>query len=172
MNWFLQNGFTELQPIGDSAEKVVNMLTALGQTAATAESCTGGMVASAIVSVPGASSVFENGFITYCDQAKHRILGVSEDTLSEHTAVSAEVAAEMADGCVKAGQADLGLSVTGLAGPGGGTKDKPVGLVYIGCCYHDRLLVQEYHFEGDREEIRRQAAAAALQPGYYCMRVR
>ena len=89
-----------------------------------------------------------------------------------YTAVSAETAAEMAYGCAVAGQADLALAVTGLAGPDGGTEDKPVGLVYVSSCYRDRVLVQEYHFAGDREQIRAQAAAAALQLGYFSLRAR
>ncbi|MBP3700302.1 MAG: CinA family protein [Lachnospiraceae bacterium] len=164
--------FTELFSVEENAARLVEVLQAIGQTVATAESCTGGMVSSAIVSVPGASNVFGNGFITYCDEAKHRLLQVSQETLDTYTAVSAETAAEMAYGCAAAGQADLALAVTGLAGPGGGTEEKPVGLVYVSCCYHDRILVQEYHFQGDREAIRRQAAAAALQLGYFSLRAR
>ncbi len=172
MKWSLEAGFEEIVPIGESAQSLVRALTAVGQTVATAESCTGGLAAAAIVAVPGASEVFRNGFITYCDAAKQRILGVSEATLAEHTAVSAETAAEMAAGCARAGQADLALAVTGLAGPGGGTPLRPVGLVYVGCYYRERVLVQEYRLQGNREEIRRQAAAAALQLGYYFLRLR
>lgn len=151
-------------------EELVALLQDRQETVATAESCTGGLVAAGIVSVPGASLVFQNGFITYSDQAKHRILQVSEETLTRHTAVSRETAGEMAVGCAAAGQADLALSVTGLAGPGGGTAERPVGLVYIGCSYHGILTVEEYHFEGDRERIRESAVCAALQLGILCMR--
>ena len=172
MNWMLEEGFAEILPAVQSAEELVHILQKLRQTVATAESCTGGMTASRIVSVPGASEVFENGFITYCDRAKERLLQVSSRTLANCTAVSAETAAEMAAGCAKAGQAGLALSVTGLAGPGGGTPSRPVGLVYIGCFYRERILVQEYRFSGSREEIRCQAAAAALQLGCYCLRAR
>lgn len=172
MNWTLEEGFVEMLPAGESAATMVHILQKIRQTVATAESCTGGMTASLIVAVPGASEVFENGFITYCDRAKERLLQVSSQTLAQYTAVSAETAAEMAAGCARAGQADLALSVTGLAGPGGGTPSRPVGLVYIGCFYRERILVQEYRFSGGREEIRRQAAAAALQLGCYCLRTR
>lgn len=172
MNWMLEEGFQEIVPVSESAALLVEILKAIGQRVATAESCTGGLAASAIVSVPGASEVFENGFITYCDRAKHRLLQVSEKTLEEHTAVSAETAAEMAWGCAAAGQADLALAVTGLAGPGGGTEERPVGLVYVSAYYRDRVLVQEYHFTGSREEIRRQAAAAVLQLGGFMLRAR
>ncbi len=170
--WQRIEAFEESMSAEECAAHLVQALASIGQTVATAESCTGGLVSSAIVSVPGASDVFGNGFITYCDEAKHRLLGVSQETLDTYTAVSAETAAEMAHGCMDRGQADLALAVTGIAGPGGGTEEKPVGLVYISCAYRDRVVVQQYGFNGDREEIRCQAAAAALQLGYYCLRVR
>ena len=172
MNWCMLEPFEELFSAEENARNLVDILKAIDQTVATAESCTGGLVSAAIVSVPGASAVFGNGFITYCDEAKHRLLGVSEVTLAAQTAVSAEVAAEMAHGCAAVGQADLALAVTGLAGPDGGTEEKPVGLVYVSSCYRDRVLVQEYHFAGDREAVRVQAAAAALQLGYFSLRAR
>ena len=131
MYWRMTEAFSELRSADENAADLVHVLQAIGQTVATAESCTGGLVSAAIVSVPGASNVFQNGFITYCDEAKHRLLQVKEETLAEYTAVSAETAAEMAFGCAVLGQADLTLAVTGLAGPGGGTKEKPVGLVYV-----------------------------------------
>ena len=170
--WCMLEPFTEIMSVEENAKNLVHVLEAIGQNIATAESCTGGRISDAIVSVPGASRVFGNGFITYCDEAKHRLLGVARETLDVYTAYSAEVSAEMAYGCAQAGQADLALAVTGLAGPNGGTEEKPVGLVYISSCYHDRVLVQEYHFEGDREAIRTQATAAALQLGYFSLRAR
>ena len=170
--WRVTEPFAELFSAEENAARLVEALQVIGQTVATAESCTGGLVSAAIVSVPGASNVFQNGFIAYCDEAKHRLLQVSQETLDIYTAVSAETAAEMAYGCCVRGQADLTLAVTGLAGPGGGTEEKPVGLVYVSCCYHERIMVQEYHFQGDREAIRSQAAAAALQLGYFCLRIR
>ena len=170
--WRMLEPFEEILSAKENAQNLVHMLADIDQTVTTAESCTGGLVSAAIVSVAGASAVFGNGFITYCDEAKHRLLGVSEETLDVYTAVSAEVAAEMAYGCAAAGQADLALAVTGLAGPDGGTEEKPVGLVYVSSCYRDRVLVQEYHFVGDREAIRAQAAAAALQLGYFSLRAR
>lgn len=147
----------------------MELLLKRGETLATAESCTGGMVAARIVSVPGASEVFGYGYITYSNEAKHRVLQVSEQTLAGYTAVSRETAEEMAAGCAKNAQADLALSVTGLAGPGGGTADKPVGLVYIGCCYRGDVTVKEYRFDGDRQQIREDAACAALELGILCM---
>ena len=170
--WRMLEPFEEILSAEESAQNLVHLLVAIDQTVSTAESCTGGLVSAAIVSVPGASAVFENGFITYCDEAKRRLLGVTQDSLEAHTAVSAEVAAEMAYGCLAAGQSDLALAVTGLAGPDGGTDEKPVGLVYVSSCYRDRVLVQEYHFAGDREAVRAQATAAALQLGYFSLRAR
>lgn len=160
-------GFQALPDAADGARQLVEALQQSGQTIATAESCTGGLVAAAIVSVPGASLVFENGFITYSDGAKRRLLGVSEETLAVHTAVSRDTAAQMAAGCAKAGQADLSLAVTGLAGPGGGSKERPVGLVYVSSCYEGNVIVQEYHFSGSRGEVRAQAVSAALGLGLY-----
>jgi PncC family amidohydrolase len=158
----------------ESGEKLagilVELLLARRETLATAESCTGGMVASEIVSIPGASEVFHNGFIVYCDEAKHRILGVSEETLEQKTAVSEETAKEMAEGCIRVGQADLALSVTGLAGPGGGTPERPVGLVYIGCCYHGVTQVRSFLFQGDRQQIRESGVCKALELGILCMK--
>ena len=170
--WRMLEPFEELFPAEENASRLVELLRIIEQTVATAESCTGGLVSAAIVSVPGASQVFENGFITYCNDAKHRLLGVCQDTLDTYTAVSAETAAEMAFGCASVGQADLALAVTGLAGPDGGTEEKPVGLVYVSCCYRERVLVQEYRFSGDRDSIRRQAASAALQLGFFALRAR
>ncbi len=171
--WEMQEAFAVLPDSGESAAELIKLLAEGGQTVSLAESCTGGLAAAALVSVPGASEVFENGFITYSDRAKNRILGVDRQVLQKYTAVSAQTAAWMARGCRRAGQADLAVSVTGLAGPGGGTEDKPVGLVYIGCCVGrpggERTVVQEYHFRGDRGEVRRQAAAAAMALGLECL---
>lgn len=132
----------------------------------TAESCTGGMVGAAIVNVPGASAVFREGYITYSDEAKKRLLGVRGETLEQFTAVSAETAGEMAQGGAKRANADLCVAVTGVAGPDS-EDGRPVGLVYIGCCYKECVSVEEYHFEGTRQEIRiaacRQALTAALK---------
>ena len=112
--------------------ELVETLKKEGMTITTAESCTGGLIAAAITDVPGSSEVFKRGFVTYCDEAKHEMLGVSEEVLATDTAVSERVASEMAEGAAKAAKADAAISVTGIAGPGGGSPDKPVGLVYIG----------------------------------------
>ncbi len=129
----------------------------------TAESCTGGLIAAKLVNVAGVSDVFEAGYITYSEEAKMRILGVRRETLEKYTVYSEEVAKEMAEGAAKAAGADVALSITGIAGPDGGTPDFPVGLCYIGCCYNGETVVERYVFDGDRQQIREQAADAAIQ---------
>lgn len=143
-------------------EAVVRLLLENSLTLCTAESCTGGLVSARLVNVSGASDVFKCGHVTYSNKAKRRILGVKKSTLDEHTAVSAEVAGEMAKGARKSCKADVAVSVTGLAGPGGGTEQIPVGTVYIGCDVKGKVTVREYHFSGNRSKIRENAAAAAL----------
>ena len=143
-------------------EAVVDMLKDQGLRLALVESCTGGAVASRIVNVPGASQVFSHGYVTYSNKAKRKCVGVKKSTLKTEGAVSAKCAKEMAKGgCVVSG-ADICLSVTGLAGPDGGTDEKPVGLVYVSCCMKDDVMVEECHFHGTRQEIREHAALAAL----------
>lgn len=128
----------------------------------TAESCTGGMVADMLVNVAGVSDVFSEGYITYANEAKHRILGVSEDTLTSYGAVSRQTACEMAEGAALIAHAEASIAVTGIAGPDGGTKEKPVGLVYIGTHIPGKTMVSENHFHGSRREIREQTVEAAL----------
>ena len=143
-------------------EAVVRLLAKYELTVTTAESCTGGMIASKIVNVPGASDVFNEGFITYSNKAKRKILDVSKNTLKKYGAVSEQTVKEMALGGVFAADADACIAVTGIAGPDGGTDEKPVGLVYIGCCIKDEVTVKECHFHGTRMEVREQSANAAL----------
>lgn len=131
-------------------------------TMTTAESCTGGMIAARMVNAPGVSAVFKSGFITYANEAKEELLGVSHDTLEKFGAVSRETAEEMAEGAVKAAHTDAAVAVTGIAGPDGGTKEKPVGLVYIGVNVRGNVEVREYHFSGSRQKIRESVTAAAL----------
>ena len=141
---------------------VVEELKSKKMIITTAESCTGGMIASRIVNVPGASAVFKQGYITYCDEAKISILGVKADTLEKYHAVSRETAAQMAEGGARTARADIWIAVTGVAGP-----DKedgmPVGLVYIGLFIYDKTYVKEFHFSGSRTEIRNQACEEALK---------
>jgi nicotinamide-nucleotide amidase len=143
-------------------EAVVDMLKDQELTLALAESCTGGAVAARIVNVPGASQVFTHGYVTYSNKAKRRCLGVKKSTLKMIGPVSEKCAKEMAKGGCFTSGADICLSVTGLAGPDGGTKEIPVGTVFMGCCYNGQVIVREYHFTGNRSKVREQAVAYAL----------
>jgi PncC family amidohydrolase len=129
---------------------------------ATAESCTGGLVGHRLTNVPGSSGYMEGGVIAYSYEAKERLLGVHHDTLYEHGAVSAETALEMARGARKALGADIGLAVTGIAGPGGGLPGKPVGLVYIALSARTYERVEHYVWDSDREGNKAYSAEAAL----------
>lgn len=140
---------------------VVKLLKRHGLTISTAESCTGGMVASTLINVSGASDVIKEAYVTYCDEAKHKLVGVSTDTLEEFSAVSRETAAEMAEGCAKSAESNAAVSVTGVAGPGP-DDDKPAGLVYIGLYLDGKTEVKECHFRGNREKVRHGAVISAL----------
>ena len=144
-------------------EKIVRELQNRGYTITTAESCTGGLLAGRILNVSGASAVYNEGHITYSNEAKERLLGVSHDTLEQYGAVSEQIAAEMALGAARVASANVGLSTTGIAGPGGGTPEKPVGLVYIGCAINGDVTVKECRFAGNREENRNAAVEAVLE---------
>ena len=128
----------------------------------TAESCTGGMVAATLISYPGISDVFKEGAVTYSNEAKMKRLGVKEETLNKFGAVSEETAREMAEGIAREAKTDIGISTTGIAGPGGGTEEKPVGLVYIGVCIKGNVIVEKFNFTGDREAVRKKATMNAL----------
>ena len=141
---------------------VVRLLKKYDLTVTTAESCTGGLIAGRIVNVPGASEVFNEGYVTYSNKAKKKILGVSKATLKKYGAVSEQTAREMAAGGVFTTDADACIAVTGIAGPDGGTEEKPVGLVYIACYMKDKVKVEEYHFRGNREKVREQTVIQAL----------
>jgi nicotinamide-nucleotide amidase len=146
------------------AENVLAACRARGWRLATAESCTGGLVAAALTAIAGSSEVIERGFFTYSNAAKHELLGVPRETIAEHGAVSAETAAAMARGAVARAGVDLAVSVTGIAGPGGGTPQKPVGLVYLGIATRaGAARVERRVFPGDRTEIRRAALVEALR---------
>ena len=143
-------------------EAVVDLLKEKNMTLSLAESCTGGAVAARIVNVPGASEALMCGFVTYTNRAKRKCLGVKKSTLKNEGAVSAKCAKEMAKGGAKAAETDVCLSVTGLAGPGGGTEETPVGTVFMGCCCAGKTTTREFHFTGNRSRIRGQAVAQAL----------
>lgn len=130
---------------------------------ATAESCTGGLVAAAITDVSGSSGWFERGFVTYSNEAKSTMLGVPAKLIRDHGAVSEEVARAMAEGALLNSRAQVALSVTGVAGPNGGTPDKPVGMVCFGWSNRITTLTETQRFRGDRGQIRRQAAEHAMR---------
>jgi PncC family amidohydrolase len=141
--------------------KVLQKLT--GKTLVTAESLTGGGIGAAITAVPGSSAIYKGGIISYTNEVKHNILGVKSETLSEFGAVSAQTAAEMAAGARKCLNADIAVSVTGLAGPGADEFGNPVGTVFIGYCDESKAITKAFHFTGDRESVRSQTIIAALQ---------
>lgn len=133
-----------------------------GLTLAIAESCTGGLLAALFTEIPGSSSVFECGFVTYSNTSKQNMLGVRPSTIAEHGAVSEQVAVEMARGALERARVDIAAAITGIAGPGGGSTQKPVGLVYIAVVTADNTVVLANHFKDGRGEIRQAAAAKAL----------
>lgn len=143
-------------------EQLVALLQKHGLTLAVAESCTGGLLAGRIVNVSGVSRCFKAGFVTYTEEAKQKLLSVRKETLAKHTAVSEKTAEEMVLGAVSQMDATVGIATTGLAGPNGGTQEKPVGLVYISTYVNHKVTVLEYHFNGNRNDIREEAVKAAL----------
>lgn len=150
---------------------LISLATAIGQALqqqrlmlATAESCTGGWVSQVITSIPGSSQWFERGFITYSDQAKQELLGVQRSTLETYGAVSEQTAKEMAEGALHYSQAQVSLAVTGIAGPDGGSAEKPVGLVWFGFARENFLTVaMKKIFTGDRQHVRAQAVEFVLK---------
>jgi len=149
---------------GQSLEEVVaHMFLELGLTLSLAESCTGGLIAHRLTNIPGSSEFLQRGYVVYTNQAKIDDLGVQPSTLTRCTAYSPEVAREMADGVRRKAQTDFGLAVTGIAGPGGGSEDKPVGLAYIGLASAGHTIVQKHFWKGTREQIKERLACAALQ---------
>lgn len=144
-------------------EQLVQRLIAKKWTITTAESCTGGLIAGTIVNVAGASEVLNEGYVTYSNEAKMRLVNVSETSLEKFGAVSEQVAKEMAEGAAKAASSNMALSATGIAGPGGGTEEKLVGLVYIGCTLNGITKVKECHFNGNRTENRMHTVEEALK---------
>ncbi|SFN01894.1 nicotinamide-nucleotide amidohydrolase family protein [Thermodesulforhabdus norvegica] len=148
----------------DSLEKVVGeLLRKKGMKLAVAESCTGGLLAERIVSVPGASDYFDRGFVVYSNEAKEELLGVPAETLKLYGAVSERTAVEMVKGALKRSRADIAVGITGIAGPGGGSSTKPVGTVYIGYGTRGKIKAERFLFHGDRELIQRRTAHEALR---------
>ena len=148
------------------ALRLFEALKARGVMLACAESCTGGLLCDSIISIPGSSSILDRGWITYSNQSKTELLGVSDALLNTQGAVSSAVAAAMAQGALKGGPAQLALAVTGIAGPNGGSAQKPVGLVYIAAALRTGVSdVEEHRFSGSRADIRAQSVRAALLLG-------
>lgn len=143
-------------------QAVVELLLANHLTVTTAESCTGGLLSAKLINVPGVSEVFKHGHVTYSNKAKHKLLGVKKPSLGKYGAVSEMVAKEMVKGAAASSKADVAVAITGIAGPDGGSEEKPVGLVYIGCSVCGRVKVKEYHFSGNRNKIRENSVIAAL----------
>ncbi len=146
-----------------SSARLDVLLRRRGLKLAVAESCTGGLIGHMITNVPGASTYFLGDVVAYDNDVKMKLLGVKESTLLKHGAVSEECAREMVNGVVKLFHADVGIATTGIAGPGGGTKEKPVGLVYIAVKSPEGCRVNRYLFSGSREEVKRQTAEQALR---------
>ena len=150
------------------ARDIVERASVRGVTVSTAESLTAGMIASTIADIPGASAVLRGGAVTYCDEIKHCVLGVEQETLDRYTAVSYQTAREMAAGSLELYQSDIAVSATGYAGPGGGTEDDPAGTFYIGWAYRSANggapVVDSIRcdYEGDRSCVRAHAVAEAL----------
>ena len=158
-----QCGRREKEEQYQAAVRLVEELKKQGFHVSTAESCTGGMIASGIVDVSGASTVFEEGYVTYSDRIKTKILDVRQETLDQYTAVSSQVAAEMAFGLQKQTGVELTIAVTGYAGPEDGEDGTPAGTIYIGTCFAGKTEVRHFLFAGDRSSCRRQAARRALE---------
>jgi nicotinamide-nucleotide amidase len=147
----------------DLARRVGERLAASGQMLATAESCTGGWVAQAITAIAGSSDWFDRGFVTYSNDAKREMLGVRAETLKRHGAVSEETAREMAQGALARSKATVALAVTGIAGPAGGSPEKPVGMVCFAWASRQGASAETMRFFGDRESVRRQSVVRALE---------
>jgi nicotinamide-nucleotide amidase len=147
-----------------TARVVLDVARAASLKVTTAESCTGGLIAASLTEIAGSSDVFERGFVTYSNQSKTELLGVPADLITQSGAVSEAVARAMAEGALAHARADIAVAVTGIAGPGGGTADKPVGLVFIGAAKRSNPTIVERHvLPGDRGEIRRATVQRALE---------
>jgi len=142
--------------------QIAKMLNKKNQTLGVCESCTGGMLGSIITAIPGSSKYFLGGIIAYSNKVKQKIVGIKEETVKQYGAVSAETAYEMVKGIIRKFKSDFGMAITGIAGPSGGTKKKPVGLVFIALADKKRTIVLRYLFKGSREAIRKKACRKAL----------
>ena len=153
----------QLEPVCEIASELIGLAQDQALTIGTAESCTGGMIAAALTSVPGSSEVFKGSVVSYSNEIKIALLGVDGDTLSRNGAVSEEVALQMAQGARRALNVDVAVSSTGIAGPGGGSAEKPVGTVWIAVSGDYGQAASRYHFKGGRDQVREATVRAALQ---------
>lgn len=155
---------------GVTLEKALaDLLQSAGLTISCAESCTGGLISATLINVPGISELYKAGFVTYSNKAKRKLLGVKKGTLEKYGAVSSQTAQEMVKGLLAETKTDVGIAVTGIAGPDGGTKEKPVGLVYVSCNVKGKITVKECRFNGTREKIRRASVTTALMLARSCV---
>lgn len=159
---FGKNIYTEQESV-TLEDAITEYCLKKGVTISTAESCSGGLLAGRLVNAAGVSAVLKEGFVTYSNEAKMRTIGVKQETLNAYGAVSEQTACEMAEGCAKAAGTDYGVSTTGIAGPDGGTPEKPVGLVYIGIYAKGSVKAYRYQFSGNRARVREQTVAMALR---------
>lgn len=150
-------------------EQVANLLKENNLKITCAESCTGGLISGRLVNVSGISDNYEAGVVTYANKAKERFLNVPHEMLEEHGAVSSQVAEAMARGAIHLAGADVSIAVTGIAGPGGGTPEKPVGLVYMACCINGEVTVRKHIFDGDRQAVRECTVQEALKLVIECL---
>jgi len=151
------------QELRDLAEQLGECLKAKGLKLASAESCTGGWLAKIITDIPGSSAWFTGSVVSYSNEAKQSLLGVNADTLAEFGAVSGDAVLEMSDGLFARTNADVAVSVSGIAGPDGGSEDKPVGLVWLSWGKRDKsVFANPFNFDGDREDVRKQSIKQAL----------
>lgn len=146
-----------------TASEVLEALRSRGLSLATAESCTGGLIGGALTAVPGSSDTYRGGIISYTNEVKQKLLGVTGELLAQYGAVSAPVAEAMALGAAKSLGADVAVSTTGLAGPGGDEYGNPMGTVYLACAYHGQVKCVHCRFDGDRAQVRREATNQALK---------
>lgn len=161
MNRFDKNIYTTEEDV-DLEKAVVDLLIANDFTVTCAESCTGGRLSARLINVPGVSEAYKSGYVTYSNKSKRKILGVKRATLEKYGAVSSQTATEMVKGLNSVSKADVAVAITGLAGPDGGSAEKPVGLVYIACSIKGNITVEECHFSGNRDKIRDHSVTAAL----------
>ncbi len=150
-------------------KQVVDLLKEHNYKITCAESCTGGLISGRLVNVSGISDYYEAGIVTYANEAKEKFLKVPHEMLEKYGAVSSQVAEAMARGAIAFAGADVSIAVTGIAGPGGGTAEKPVGLVYMACCVKDEVVVRKHIFTGDRQTVRESTVQEALKLVLECL---